>query len=47
MERHGVNEVHVNANSCHLAEPAEAPALPPHAHAQATAIAGQRAAIVP
>src|ERR1039457_4255846 len=28
MERHGVNEVHVNANSCHLAEPAEAPALP-------------------
>jgi predicted nucleic acid-binding protein len=26
-ESHGVNEVYVNANSCHLAEPAEIPAL--------------------
>jgi hypothetical protein len=26
IETHGVSEVHVNANSCHLAEPADATA---------------------
>jgi hypothetical protein len=26
IEMHGVNEAHVNANSCHMTEPTEVPA---------------------